>query len=229
MTTTVLANTDKITVGHEQFRRTVSTVVIDGETFAHLSDDRVRRICGRCGGSGVKPEFGHVYQGECFDCRYTGLTTTWKSLQDAQKAAQRRAKAAERAAAKRDAEAAKRLAEQRERDHADALREDERRTELARRADSSRYAAEVGSKVTVTGRVTIHKVVEGFYGSSVFAIIEGTGEDAGITVKVFGTGAFLWNIDRDDNVTLTATVKSHDTYQGVKQTTVTRAKGSVLD
>jgi len=32
--------------------------------------------CGRCGGTGTKPEFAHVDKGVCFSCRGTGFTSS---------------------------------------------------------------------------------------------------------------------------------------------------------
>lgn len=92
----------------------------------------------------------------------------------------------------------------------------------------ARYVGEPGSKdkVTVTGTVAVAMTVPGYaYGSSdKLVVIEGTGDDAGVTVKVVGSAAWLWEVERGDAVTVTGKVKRHTDYNGTPQTQLTYTK-----
>lgn len=95
---------------------------------------------------------------------------------------------------------------------------------------AARYAGEVGAKVTVTGVVKTAMVVDGYMpgSSEMLVIVEGTGSDEGVTIKVKGTGKTLWDAERGQEVTVTGTVKRHGEYKGTPQTEVTRAKITAL-
>lgn len=81
--------------------------------------------------------------------------------------------------------------------------------------------AEIGQKVTLTGVVTMATRVEGIYGSQVLLVIK---TDDYQVAKVITTAEWAWMVQFDEVITITATVKSHDTYQGKPQTTLTRPK-----
>lgn len=99
----------------------------------------------------------------------------------------------------------------------------------AAKAKAQRYADEDASgKARVTGTVTVAMTLEGYYGPSRLVVVEGTGDDAGVTVKMFGTGQGLWDADRGDQVTVYGTVKDREVYRDVKQTVLTRAKITTL-
>lgn len=83
------------------------------------------------------------------------------------------------------------------------------------------YLGEIGTKIAATGTVLRAITVEGFYGRSRLIIVE-TAD--GNQVKTFGTGASLWRVERDDVVTISGTVKSHEMYEGDRQTVLTRTK-----
>lgn len=96
--------------------------------------------------------------------------------------------------------------------------------ERARKRDEAEYAGTVGEKITVTGTVTRLRAIEGSYGynptTSMLVIIEG-----GSTIaKMFTTAAWAWEIEQGDEITVTATVKAHEEYQGSKQTALVRPK-----
>lgn len=92
--------------------------------------------------------------------------------------------------------------------------------ERARKRAEAEHTGTVGEKITLTGTVTRLQPVKGDWGSSMLAIIEG-----GSTVaKVFTTAAWVWEIEQGDEITVTATVKAHEDYQGIKQTALTRPK-----
>lgn len=101
---------------------------------------------------------------------------------------------------------------------------DQHAAELAHRA-TKRYGAPVDAKVTVTGTVVTALTTEpGRYGSSRLVVIEGTGDDEGVTAKMFTSAEWAWKVDRDDTLTVTATVKKHDEYDGIPQTVLARPK-----
>ncbi|GAB3588711.1 hypothetical protein [Calidifontibacter terrae] len=81
---------------------------------------------------------------------------------------------------------------------------------------------EVGDKVQITGVLTIAMTVDGFAYNSTqrFLII-----DAGPTLaKIYTAAGWSYDVEVGDTVTLTATVKKHQTYREEIQTVLTRAK-----
>lgn len=98
------------------------------------------------------------------------------------------------------------------------------------RQDAARYYGTVGGKVVATGTVTVAARVEvaTYTGYSteikMLVIVEGTGEFAGVTFKLWGTGATLYTAERGQTVEVRGTIKDHDEYEGVKQTVITRGK-----
>lgn len=84
----------------------------------------------------------------------------------------------------------------------------------------SLYAGTVGEKLTFTGTVATLVPVDTDYGTSMLVVVE-----AGATVaKMFTTAAWAWEVKQGEEVTLTAKVKDHEEYKGVKQTVLTRPK-----
>lgn len=224
---------ETITLGAGQYRGTYSVVRV-GERTMVAWDGKVSTICGRCGGKGRLAEFGHVYAGECFACSYTGREHTWTSLEAACKAETARL----RAAARRDAKAAAAAAEWAA---GAATREVERLAKLVALGDSlydealamdaarvaQSYVAPVGTRVKAfTGTVVVSMSVDGYMPGtySRFVIVEGTGANAGQTVKMIGTADALYDMGKGEAVTFAATVKAHDTYKGVLQTVCQRPK-----
>lgn len=96
----------------------------------------------------------------------------------------------------------------------------ERQAQIA----TMRHHGRQGDKVAVTGVVAVATAVETAYGVAALRVVTGTGEFEGVTVKVFGSGKTLWEVERDDVVTVTGTVKDHEHYDGVPQTVLTRAR-----
>lgn len=96
--------------------------------------------------------------------------------------------------------------------------------ERTRQRTQAQYAGTVGERITVTGTVTRLLPVEGNHGytpkTTMLVVIEG-----GATVaKMFTTAAWAWDIAQGDEITVTGTVKAHEDYQGIKQTTIVRPK-----
>lgn len=84
----------------------------------------------------------------------------------------------------------------------------------------SLYAGTVGEKLTFTGTVATLVPVDTDYGTSMLVVME-----AGTAVaKMFTTAAWAWEVKQGGEVTLTAKVKDHEEYKGVKQTVLTRPK-----
>lgn len=86
------------------------------------------------------------------------------------------------------------------------------------------YIGAKGDKVTITGTVTKALAVDSTYGyyteTAILLIVE-----AGSTVlKTFTKAAWAFDIDQGDTITVTATVKKHADYKGIKQTVVNRPK-----
>jgi hypothetical protein len=85
----------------------------------------------------------------------------------------------------------------------------------------SHVAAEVGEVVTLTGVVTMATEIDGHFGTQKLIVLK---TDSYEVAKMFTTAAWAWSIDFDDVITVAATVKSHDSYDGKPQTAVTRPK-----
>lgn len=94
----------------------------------------------------------------------------------------------------------------------------------AEKLAASRHAGEVDEKVTVTGTVTVATTVDTRYGTARLVVVTGTGDDAGVTVKAFGSGKTLWEAAKGQDVTVTGTVSKHGEYDGLPQTELARAK-----
>lgn len=107
-----------------------------------------------------------------------------------------------------------------------------RNAEKTERAAASAHKGTVGEKkVTITGTVTFRDYYPSdYYGraGSVLLIVAGTGDDEGITGKAYSSSETFIDVEKGDTITLTGTVKGHDTYQGVAQTVLTRAKAQVI-
>lgn len=97
----------------------------------------------------------------------------------------------------------------------------------AKVAESRHYGTEGQKVVAAPGVVSVAINIESMYGTARMVVIEGTGDYAGVTFKVFGSGATLWETGKGDEVEVTATIKAHEEYDGVAQTALTRAKVKV--
>jgi hypothetical protein len=113
---------------------------------------------------------------------------------------------------------AEREREERESDHEDALVENAARDA---KAQSDWLDAKAGDRVDVEATVTVALSIESYYGASMLVVFR---TDEGNTLKTFGTGSTLWSLDRGQRVTVRGTVKDFDTYEGEKQTVLTRTK-----
>lgn len=102
-------------------------------------------------------------------------------------------------------------------------------------ASKQRYLdVAVGAKgVTVTGTITVAASFEstnfnGFPETKRVVIVEGSGADEGVTVKMMGGAQALWDAERGQVVEVKGTVKEFSEYRGVPQTVFIRPKFKVL-
>lgn len=207
---------------------------LEGEREQLLSgkSGRIYTACSECV-NGYKAHYAGIHGGVCFQCNGSVLKLYAESIEKAQRKARSKTAAGMRQAAKWAAEAPAReaaaaAAKQKMLDeaHARALEELTRMDALEAKQASQRFAGTIGGKVTVTGTVAVSMLIEGHYGSSCLVIVEGTGDDTGITLKSFGTSAWHWDTEKGEAVTVTATVKDHEVYDGTKQTVVIRPKAT---
>jgi len=209
--------TDTTWLGSPNHGRTVTPVQLEGETLYRDSAGTYHRACGRCGGQGKLPEYGHVYAGECFECGEAGV----RRFADDEAGAIKKLRKNARAAARRDAarqaevdahEAARRSPEAIDRCHDEALRIQAQLDAKVAKAAASRHEGTVGDRVTVTGEVKVAMDIEGEdfrTGRPItkrFCIVT---TDDGVTLKLAGTAQALYDMVKGDAVTITATVKAH--------------------
>lgn len=205
--------------------------VVIGDVTLLAGTEAVYDYCGRCGGKGGFGHYGHVYGGVCYGCNGSGISRFADTMDKAQRKVRSGQAAAMRAQAAADqaaAEYAAALPAKIEAAHVEALAEqvtrDEAAAAAAAKTASQRYAGEVGSKIAFTGKVVVTFACESVYGTRYMVVIEGEGDDAGAVVKTTGTSKFHYAAERGDVVTIKATVKEHDVYNGTKQTVVIRPK-----
>ena len=164
--------------------------------------------CYRCGGNCTELRDERVYTDPADEARDIELTEAIVG--------HNAALVAEKWEAGREA----REAAEKERDHGYAIEENERFDLRASRA----YVGSLGESITVEGTVKVAVSIETLYGNSMLIVVE---TDDGNLVKTFGSGMTLWELDRDDRVSVTGTVKDFDTYEGDKQTVLTRVKATI--
>ena len=80
----------------------------------------------------------------------------------------------------------------------------------------SEFIAEVGKRITLTAEVVATKPIESFYGDKLFIMLR-SGDDIAVT---FYSG--MDGYEKGETVTIKATVKAHETRDGIKQTMLTR-------
>jgi hypothetical protein len=229
------------TFGRPKQRRTLPQVTIgDWAFYVGPQSGRVYETCWKCPeNSGTIPHYMGIYEGVCFACNGAGVRLFAETVEAAAKKVRSGQARAIREAAKWELETPAREAAEKAAAEAAllaaweaALREDARRTAEAEAFAAQRFLGAVGEKVTVTGKVTANLSIEGRFGYrttySRLVIIEGVDVDAGVTLKTFGTSAWHYDVEVGDVVEVTATVKDHEVYRGVKQTAVARPKGKIL-
>lgn len=100
----------------------------------------------------------------------------------------------------------------------------EQETAAAESKPVSEYAGVIGDKLTVTGPVVRLVPIEQTYGHRTTTAMLVIVESGSTVAKMFTTAAWAFNLQQGQTLTVTATVKAHDDYQGVKQTVLVRPK-----
>lgn len=227
--------TATIKLGHGDYARTVTPIQLEGTTLYQDAAGTIHKACGRCSGTG-KVWAMHVYAGECFECHHAGVRRFADDLDSATAKLKKAARAAARREAKRQAEvdaaeAARCTPEAIAAAHELALKVNERENAKAAAVEASRHVGAPGDRVTVKGVVAVAMDVEaedfrtGRPTTKRFVIVKGHGEDDGITLKLTGTAQALYDIEKGEDVTITASVKAHTTGRdGEAVTTAIRPK-----
>lgn len=99
-----------------------------------------------------------------------------------------------------------------------------REAEAAARADKpvAKWLGAKGDKVEITGVITMAMTVDGYaYGTTQRLIVIEAGETL---AKMYTSAAWSYEVATGETVTVTGTVKSHDTYKDQQQTVLTRVK-----
>lgn len=90
--------------------------------------------------------------------------------------------------------------------------------------ESNEYLGAKGEKITVTGTVTVSRIINGYYGDRVLVVVQ---TEAGL-VKTFTTAEWAWDVAVGQEVEISGTVKDLDEFRGERQTVLTRPKAKVL-
>lgn len=194
--------------------KTISLLTDHG--YMLVNTDRgllVKEGCGRCGSGGIIPQYGHVYNGVCFECH--GAKYLYRKPASVAARIKRRIKQA--------VEAEKRIAKMEAENQARAV-SDGFHAVLMAYIERSRYASQqwVGSiGDTIVATVTIEALIpiEGYYGSSTLVKMI---DDSNNSLTWFASSFVPF--ERGEHVTIKARVKDHDEYEGTKQTKLTRVR-----
>lgn len=187
------------------------------------------RACWKCGGDGIYWRKAFTANGPgavqdvCFPCNGSGLgKKIFASLEELEAADARNDKARARREAKAQAEwEAGREEREAEVARRAALEESRR---LAREAENARWSyldGQVGDKVEVIGNISVATTIETQFGSSRLIVIETADRQA---VKLFTTAEWAWSAERDEAITISATIKAFDEFDGRPQTQLVRPK-----
>jgi hypothetical protein len=99
---------------------------------------------------------------------------------------------------------------------AEAERQEALQAELAK---LRHVDAEIGSKIELTGVVTMATTIETGYGPSRIIVIKTNDYQV---AKMFTTAEWSWGVNFDDVITIKGTVDTHDEYKGQPQTKIKR-------
>ena len=197
----------------------------DADALAYLGDDPRNdeglvevRDCGRCAGTGYWCRGHVVHNGVCFSCRGTGGLKRLTLVEYAQR--QRRSEGRRRRAqAKREAKRAAHEAQVKKEAEAKAERDREIQRQREEEREQSQFLGSVGERLTVTAQVLCKRSRMGQWGESTWFLMKST---EGHILTWNASGGFT--VEQRDVVRLKATVKAHDTYNGTRQTVLTRGR-----
>jgi len=189
------------------------------------------RLCWKCGGNGIywKRLPASIYTDasavaeDCFPCQGTGYKgKMFSSFEEIDKAIAVSERARKRREEKAQAEQAAQWEANREEREAQAEADAKARAEHeAELAKWTTLAGNVGDKVEVTGRVAVAKTVETQFGSSRLIVIETPEYQA---VKLFTSAQWSWDVEREQTITVSGTIKSFGEYDDIPQTQLNRPK-----
>jgi hypothetical protein len=96
---------------------------------------------------------------------------------------------------------------------------EERREAIREERAKSEWVGEVGERREFHIKVVFTKTYDSHFGTGVLVIAL---DPDGNTIKTMGTAAALWNMARGEEYIVTGTVKAHETWDGAKNTMITR-------
>lgn len=197
------------------------TVEFEGYVFAQVGNE-FYSVCGRCGGTGeVWAKW--VMNGVCFQCG--GFGAVGKPVADPEKAAHQRAKAKARRDAKKEEERKAKVAQWEAEEAVRVAEETVREAARAAERAAFQWVGEEGQPVEFSGEVVFLKEVEHTFGyrtSYSRLVVVKAAEN--VEVKFFSTAQWVWALEQGQQVTVKATVKAHEEYDGKKATLVARPK-----
>lgn len=199
------------------------TIDLDGDpTVGYvLVTGQVARPCWKCSTEaqpGTIRHYSGIYGGACFACHGSGFTSVVDTLDKFAKRERANLRARDRRAAKRAAEAAARAEEFAAKAVVREAEEAAHEAAEQARLDAQTYLGDEGEKVTFTGTVKVAMAVDGYaYGSTqMFLVIVGDE----FTVKTYTSARWAYDVERGQQVTVTATVRKHEVRDGEKVTVV---------
>ena len=98
--------------------------------------------------------------------------------------------------------------------------EEKRQAELEAKRNKSNHVGNTKDRIDITATITFVKAIETRFGVSLLTILE---NEQGDVFKYFGSADLG---DKDDTITIKATVKDHAAYDGVNQTVISRPKAN---
>lgn len=98
--------------------------------------------------------------------------------------------------------------------------EEKRQAELEAKRNKSNHVGNIKDRIDITATITFVKAIETQFGVSLLTILE---NEQGDVFKYFGSADLG---DKDDTITIKATVKDHAVYDGVNQTVISRPKAN---
>lgn len=88
---------------------------------------------------------------------------------------------------------------------------------------TSEWVGEIGDQVTVAATVTTARAIETYYGySATISRLIVAATDSGDIIRMYTAAKWAREVAAGDAITVTASVKSHDTYRDAKQTVLGR-------
>lgn len=219
-----------ITVNELHQRATRETRLLPNGKWLKVGPEQWRKVCTKCDGTGYLPGYEFIDNARCWRCGTCGLEAGVRLRSTTELDAKERQEIAERARqeSKREQERAAALILAAEQDRKDEELRRKAEAEAQAKRDASRHLdAEPGEKVEISGIVVLARSIEtaSYSGWGVdHKMLIGIDCGDGVTVKTFTQSQWSWDVKKGDVVTITARVKAHGEYRGLRETTVTHPK-----